>query len=236
MTLTVRDASRLLRVSEKTVYRWIGRRTIPAYVMNGQYRFNRAELLEWATSRQIGVSVELLAEPESRDTPCPDLAAALESGGIFYRVEGHERETALRNVVSLMRLPAELDRDFVLRALLARESLASTGVGDGIAIPHVRNPVVPHVLCPSVTLCFLERAIEFAALDGRPVSILFTVISPTLRAHLYLMARLGFALRDPEFKRTVLCQSSREAVLQAARCVEESFRQPAAQQPAARDG
>jgi PTS system nitrogen regulatory IIA component len=124
-----------------------------------------------------------------------------------------------------MRMPDELDRDFVLRALLAREELGSTGVGDGIAIPHVRNPIVRHVPRPSVTLCFLEQAIEFGALDGKPVSAFFTVISPTLRAHLYLMARLAFALRDPGFKRVVVRQSSREDILEAAKRVEASFRQ-----------
>jgi len=236
MTLTVRDAARLLQVSEKTIYRWIGQRKVPVYLMNGQYRFNRVELLEWATSRQIAVSVDLLAEPESSDTACLGLAAALDGGGIFYRVEGNDRESALRSVVSLMRMPDELDRDFVLRALLAREELGSTGVGDGIAIPHVRNPIVPHVPRPSVTLCFLEQAIEFGALDGKPVSALFTVTSPTLRAHLYLMARLAFALLDPGFKRVVVRQSSREDILEAAKRVEASFRQSGATQPAADGG
>ena len=45
----------------------------------------------------------------------------------------------------------------------------STAVGDGIAIPHVRNPVVLHVGRPAIALCFLERAIEYGALDGKPV-------------------------------------------------------------------
>jgi PTS system nitrogen regulatory IIA component len=111
--------------------------------------------------------------------------------------------------------------------------LGSTGVGDGIAVPHVRNPIVPHVPRPSVTLCFLEQPVAFAALDGKPVSVLFTVISPTLRGHLYLMARLAFALLDPEFKRIVLQQSSREHILQAARLVEVSFRPSAAERSTA---
>lgn len=175
MKLTVRDASKLLQVSEKTVYRWIEQRMVPAYLVNGQYRFNRAELLEWATSRRIKVSVDILAEPESGQLPCPGIAEALEAGGVFYRVEGHNRESALRGVVQLMRLPDEVDRDFLLRVLVARETLGSTGIGEGIAIPHVRNPIVLHVPRPSITLCFLEQAIEFGALDGRPVRVLFTI-------------------------------------------------------------
>src|SRR5437870_1488128 len=107
MKLSVKDAARLLQVSEKTVYRWINQRTVPAYLINGQYRFNRAELLEWATSQRIEVSVDILAEPESSAAPCPGLVEAMEAGGIFYRVEGDDRESALRATVNLMRLPDE---------------------------------------------------------------------------------------------------------------------------------
>ena len=60
MQLTVRDATRLLTVSEKTIYRWINQGSLPAYRVNEQYRFNRAELLEWATAHKINVSVEIV--------------------------------------------------------------------------------------------------------------------------------------------------------------------------------
>jgi PTS system nitrogen regulatory IIA component len=150
MQLTVRDAARLLNVSEKTIYRWINQGNLPAYRVNEQYRFNRAELLEWCTSRKINVSVEIFHEPESTTAPLPQLAAALEAGGIFFRLGGHDKESVLRAVVTTMRLPDEVDREFLFRVLLAREALGSTGIGDGIAIPHVRNPVVLHVAQPSI--------------------------------------------------------------------------------------
>ncbi|MBI5866626.1 MAG: PTS sugar transporter subunit IIA [Planctomycetes bacterium] len=231
MRLTVRDASKLLQVSEKTVYRWINQHMVPAYLINGQYRFNRAELLEWATSRRIQVSVDILAEPEGGEVPCPGVAEALEAGGVFYRVDGHDRESALRAVVQFMRLPDEVDRDFLLRVLVAREALGSTGIGAGIAIPHVRNPIVLHVPRPSITLCFLEQAIEFGALDGEPVRALFTVISPTIRAHLYMISRLAFALRDADFKGAILREASRDEISREARRVEASFVRNAATQP-----
>jgi PTS system nitrogen regulatory IIA component len=71
-----------------------------------------------------------------------------------------------------------------------------------------------------VTLCFLEHPVDFGALDGQPVTTLFTLISPTVRAHLYLLSRLGFALRDPDFKKAVIQQASREQILEALRRVE----------------
>ncbi len=220
MTLTVRDAARILNVSEKSVYRWIKQGVIPAYQINDQYRFNRAELLEWATSRKINVSPEIFAEPEGGDTPPPGLSQALAAGGIHYRIGGNDKASALQAVVDTMKLPEEVDREFLYQVLLAREALGSTGIGDGIAIPHVRNPIVLHVSRPMVTLCFLERPVDFGALDGRAVTTLFTLISPTVRAHLHLLSRLGFALRDSDFKAAVMQQAAREQIIEALKRTE----------------
>lgn len=221
MNLSVRDAARILSVSEKTIYRWIKQQSIPAYRVQDQYRFNRAEVLEWATSRRLSVSPEIFEEPEAAGLPVPSLAEALEAGGVHYRVSGFDKETALREAVQLLRLPDEVDRDFLLRVLLAREALAPTAVGDGVAIPHVRNPVVLHVPRPTVSLCFLDRPIEYGALDGKPVHVLFTFISPTTRAHLLLMARLSFVLKDAEVQQSLREQASRAEILFRLRRAEE---------------
>src|SRR5438874_8023711 len=226
MQLGVRDVSKLLNVSEKTIYRWVGQGILPAYRVNEQYRFNRAELLEWATSRKMNVSAAVFDEPESNATPIPGLVEALQAGGIFYRLSGADKEGALRAVVEHMRLPEEVDREFLLRVLLAREALESTGIGDGIAIPHVRNPVVLHVSRPLITLCFLEQAVNFGALDGKPVSIVFSLISPTVRAHLRLLSRLSFALQDGGFKAVISRQGSRDEIFAEAHRVEATLHSP----------
>jgi PTS system nitrogen regulatory IIA component len=220
MKLLVRDAARLLDVSEKTIYRWIKQGSIPAYRLNEQYRFNRAELLEWATSRRIALSPEIFREEESEAASLPRFTEALQTGGIHYRIGGEDKASVLHHVVETMRLPAEVDRAFLFEVLLAREALGSTAIGDGIAIPHVRNPVILHLERPLITLCFLERPVDFGALDGQPVEALFTLISPTVRAHLHLLSRLAFALRDAAFKAAVRRQAAREELMAAAEACE----------------
>jgi PTS system nitrogen regulatory IIA component len=220
MKLLVKDAAHLLNVSEKTIYRWIKQGSIPAYRLNEQYRFNRAELLEWATSRRLSISPEIFKEAESESASLPDFTEALKAGGIHYRVGGVDKATVLRQVVEMIRLPSEVDREFLHEVLMAREALGSTAIGDGIAIPHVRNPVILHLERPLITLCFLERPIDFGALDGRPVGTLFAVISPTVRAHLHLLSWLSFTLRDRDFREAVLRQASREEILAAAEQVQ----------------
>lgn len=223
MNLSVKDAARLLNLSEKTIYRWIKQEIVPAYRVHEQYRFNRAELLEWATSRRMGVSSELFQEPETDAAPLPSLIEALEAGGVFYRVGGSNRDQVLTEVAQHLRLPDEVDRAYLQQVLVARERIASTGVGDGIAIPHPRNPVLLHITKPTVTLCFLEQPIDFQALDGKQVRILFTVITPTLRSHLHLLSKLGFLLQDESFKKVLTEEGSREEIFSSLRRAEKQL-------------
>jgi nitrogen PTS system EIIA component len=223
MQLTVRNVSELLSVSEKTVYRWITERRLPGYRVSGQYRFNRAELLEWATGNKVQVSARILHENESELGPMPDLGEALQAGGIHYRLTGGDKGEVLRNVVEMLRLPEGVDRAFLWDVLMAREALESTGVGDGIAIPHARSPIVLHVTRPMVTLCFLEKPVEFGALDGKPVHALFSLISPTVKGHLHLLSRLAFALRDATLKAAIERQAGRDDIVAEFRRVEQRW-------------
>jgi len=200
MQLSVKDAATFLNVSDETVYKWVKQNEIPSHTLNEQVRFNRAELLEWATARNIQVSPDLFKEGEPGKAELPTLTDALKVGGVAYHVSGTDQPSVLRTIVNLLKLPADIDREFLYQVLQARESLGSTGVGDGVAIPHVRNPVVLHVSQPTVTLSFLENPIEFNAIDGKPVNIVFTLISPTVKMHLHLLSRLGFVLRNPDVK------------------------------------
>ncbi|MDT8389788.1 MAG: PTS sugar transporter subunit IIA [Lentisphaeria bacterium] len=220
MQLTVKDTARLLSVSEKTVYRWIKQGILPVYRINEQFRFNRAELLEWATSRRIQISPDIFLENEVSKSSLPTLTDALKAGGVAYRLNGQDRSSVLRAIVDVMKLPEEVDREFLYQVLLARESLGSTAIGDGIAIPHVRNPVVLHVTKPAITLCFLENPIDFGALDGQPVGTLFALISPTVRAHLHMLSRLGFVLQNSCFRTALKDQASRDEITQTLAAAE----------------
>jgi PTS system nitrogen regulatory IIA component len=224
MQLSVRDVARLLDVSEKTIYRWVKQRAIPSSKINDQLRFNRTELLEWATANKVHVHPELVSEDPVEQMPLPSLVEALEAGGVFYRIGGHDKASVLESVVNAMHLPGEIDRSFLIQVLLARESLGSTGVGDGIAIPHVRNPIVLHLPRPMIALCFLEHPIEFDAMDSKPVHILFTLISPTVRVHLHMLSRLSHALRDAAFRAALGRHAPREELFKAAERAEATLR------------
>ncbi len=223
MHLSIRDVSGCMGVSEKTVNRWIKQDGLPFCRINDQARFNRAELLEWATSRRMNVPLQLFYEAAGEPELLPSLADALAEGGVFYRVQGSDKPVLLRSIAACIPLPPGVDRDLMLRMLLAREALESTGIGEGIAIPHPRNPIVLYVPRPLVTLCFPVKPVNFAALDGQPVFALFTLISPAPKVHLQMLARLLHAIRQPDFKALLLGRAPAGEIQEAIRKIEDKI-------------
>jgi nitrogen PTS system EIIA component len=219
MQLTVRDASGLINIPEKMIYRLIKRNGIPFYRLKKSYFFNRAELLEWAISHSVGVSPDLFKD-RLPQASLPDLAGALERGGVHTISGASTKRDVLRNVVALMPDLTDAGRDAILQALLARESLGSTAIGGGIAIPHVRNPIVLDIKEPLILLCFLEPPIDFGAKDEMPVSTIFTMISPNARIHLHLLARLSFALKNNAVRGALIPSNNLQTILYAVRAAE----------------
>lgn len=107
--------------------------------------------------------------------------------------------------------PADLDA--VMEALLARESVLSTGIGDGVAIPHAKTPKVQHLVMAAGVAA---RPVDYDALDGRPADLFFLLLGPETAAteHVKTLGRLARVLRKPG-----LC-----AALRAARSSDEFVR------------
>ncbi len=220
MQLTLRQAARHLGVSEDTAHQWIKDRGLPAHRVNERLHLNAIEVWEWATENGVPVSRELLDGERQSPETIPSLATMLAAGGIHHDVPGADKASVLRSVVERLPLPADVERDFVTAVLEAREAMGSTGIGDGIAIPHVRNPILLQIDHPCVTLCLLRTPVEFDAIDGEPVYALFTVVSLTVPTHLRILARLGFVLRDPALRDLLRARAPAPALLDRVREIE----------------
>ncbi|MFA6957232.1 MAG: PTS sugar transporter subunit IIA [Thermoanaerobaculia bacterium] len=211
MKLTVNQAASLLGVADDKVYDWIEENSLPAQRIRGQYRINRSELLEWATERRIDVSPRAFEQ----DAAAPTLTDALRAGGVHFDVPSASLELALRSIVDQLTIADDDDRELLREILLGREAIGITPVGDGIAIPHVRAPIILDSAGAVVSLSFLASPIKVGNGDGQMVDTFFFMLCPTVHVHLAMLARLAHALRDPGF-RTAVKSRAPEAILGAA--------------------
>lgn len=219
MQYTVQDAARLLKVSEETVYRFIREENFPAEQFNDRYHINHQRLIEWAHERHIPLAV---ANVEG----LPTLDSALAAGDILRDIQGDDKREVLHVVTNLMPLPEETDRSFLFDMIWAREQLGSTGFGNGIAIPHARRPIMLGTDQSFLTVVYMAKPIDFGAVDGQPVSVLFLLVTPTIRVHLHLLARLGYALNDPQFLQLVQSRSGKEQLMERLRELENTPKRP----------
>jgi mannitol/fructose-specific phosphotransferase system IIA component (Ntr-type) len=104
-------------------------------------------------------------------------------------------------------------RKTLLRALHERELLHSTGIGDGIALPHARNALVGLVDEPIVVFARHATGIPYGAIDGVPARLFFLLIAPTVTQHLGILARLSRILRDPKVRQSLLTADRPEKVI-----------------------
>lgn len=220
MQLTLREAAGYLGVTEPVLRRWITDRDLPVHQVDERVYLNAVELWEWAVEHGVHASRRLLEHARRSPDPVPPMSQLLRVGGVFDDVEAPDKLGVLRAFVARLPLPPEQNRDALLSVLEAREAMGSTGIGDGIAIPHVRNPIVLHVAEPFVTLCLLRHPVDFEAIDGKPVHALFMVVSPTVPVHLRILGQLGFLLRDETLRGMLRDRAPATAIIERVEMVE----------------
>ncbi len=220
MDLTVKEVAGFLGVSEQMIYRWVKEGSLPFHKAGGRYRFNRTEILEWANVRNVKVSTALYrVGDEAR--PLPSVAEALEAGGILYRLPGADKAAVLRSMVEALPFPPSVDREMVYQIILARETLGTTAIGRGLAIPHARNPIIlQDVQSPKLTLCFLESKVDFGAPDGLPVHTLFWLVCPSVHTHSHMLARFAALVREKSFQDMLARRPSIAEILNETRLLE----------------
>jgi len=126
-----------------------------------------------------------------------------------------DRDAVLNELVNqIPRLAKQPEaRKTLLRALQERELLHSTGIGDGIALPHARNALVGLVDEPIVVFARHATGISYGAIDNVPARLFFLLIAPTVTQHLGILARLSRILRDPKVRQSLLTADRPEKVI-----------------------
>src|SRR5258708_19543233 len=111
-------------------------------------------------------------------------------------------------------------RQVLVRALIEREQLHSTGIGDGIALPHSRNALVGLMDRPIIVFGRQTQGIPFGSLDNVPARLFFLLVAPTVTLHLAILARVSRLLRDPKLRQNLLTLDRAEKIISAIRDAE----------------
>ena len=114
------------------------------------------------------------------------------------------KKEALKELVDcVVKKESKVDSTELLRVLLEREELGSTGIGDGIAIPHGKIKKIENLI---VSFGRSLDGVDFQSMDGKPTHIIFLLIAPENSAgiHLKALARISRLLKDSAFRRNIM--------------------------------
>lgn len=209
--LSIQDVSRELRVSEKTIRRMLWRGEINGIRVGGQWRFPVENLAGLLPARTPVAARE-------QGTPIPQrtvsIRESIEVGGIHHRIAGETPDEVLRNIVNATTCVPRAARPALFEAVREREALCSTGIGNGVAVPHPRVPArTPDSRIPScIALHFLESPVDFGSVDNEKVSVLFLLLSSP-QEHLQALARLIRLLREDSLLSLLRRVPLRDAIL-----------------------
>lgn len=136
------------------------------------------------------------------------LASILPPGMVTAGLKANSKKQVLQELASLSSRGCGLDERDVYEALLQRERLGSTGIGNGLAIPHGRFPRLERMFG---VFARLDRPVDFESVDGVPVDLVFVLLAPEGAGadHLQGLARVARLLRTPSVVQAL--RSSRDA-------------------------
>lgn len=128
----------------------------------------------------------------------------LNPAAIAADIEATGKNEALAELTDVMRkVENGLDRDEVIRVLQERERLGSTGIGEGVAIPHGKLKDLDRLL---ISFGRSRRGVDFDSMDGKPAHLFFLLIAPeeSVGVHLKTLARISKLLKNPAVRRRLL--------------------------------
>ncbi|MEL6615815.1 MAG: PTS sugar transporter subunit IIA [Bacteroidota bacterium] len=153
----------------------------------------------------------------------PSLHSLLSADRVHVGLDVETKADVLRAMVGLAETAPEVtDADALLASVEAREALISTGVGEGLALPHARTSAVSGTV---VCLATLAAPVGYDALDGQPVVMVVFLAGPEGERgeHVRLLSRISRVVADPDARQRILSADDAEGVLHAIAEAEASL-------------
>lgn len=229
MDLKIKDVAELLHVSESTIRRWITEGKIPTYRINQHYFFSRTEIENWVISHKLdkstngispfmrrkeadSLSIPTRRSPTTNGNKQFSLFRAIHKGDVLHHLKGETKEEIIRTTMRKVAKSLHVDADVMTDLLLDRENLMPTALNNGIAVPHTRDSLLPRHQ-DAVIAVFLDKPLEYGALDGQPVHTLLFLFACEDKRHLHLLAKIAHLSSQPHVREFFQTCPSKENLL-----------------------
>lgn len=151
------------------------------------------------------------------------LSEIFQEDNIVPDLQAKDKKGVLKELVdTILKQHPHLDKNALVKILLERERLGSTGIGDGVAIPHGKYSGVTQ---PSIAFGRSLKGLDFESMDGEPTHLFFLLVAPDNSAsiHLQVLARIAKLLKNSAFRKELLGASGRQELYRKIVQSDEAF-------------
>ena len=222
MILTLKELAGHLRVNERTILRMQQSGQITGVKIGGQWRFNSSQIAQMFFPGGASNHPEAVPLTDfTRSHLAVPVSRVLRPGRIILELAATDGLAAINEFCDVVsRHNLALDTQELRRRALERERMLSTGVGQGVAIPHPRDPVA-NLREPSVIIFGRSSAgIDVNAVDGAPAHLFFLLCSQNTEMHLHMMGQLAHLLQHVSVIEDLKKADGTDGVLQVLMAVE----------------
>ena len=198
--MTLSEVASYLKIAEKTVSRMITRGEIPCTKVASQWRFMKSMIDDWLISRMNVVPQNDLAKIlENPEGLIPFTRLTSEDLILDNVKPGTKKDILSQLIVPLVQQEIIEDADDFLRKLLTREKMVTTGIGRGVAIPHLRHPKENPGGGPRMVVGICKAGTDYESMDGKLTHLFFLLVSDSEVVHLRVLAKLNQILRESDY-------------------------------------
>lgn len=151
-----------------------------------------------------------------------NIAELIHRGGVLKNVQGSSTSEIYDNIVKMIDLPDCMTQEQVYNALCAREEILSTAVGNGIALPHARAPIMKDKEDQRICVVYLENPLDMKAPDERLVHVMFVLLTQNPQDHLKVLSTLAGLFRDTAFRKALENKASEAELIDLIREIEKN--------------
>ncbi|MBN2121338.1 MAG: PTS sugar transporter subunit IIA [Candidatus Omnitrophica bacterium] len=212
--LTTQELSKYLKLNEKTVIKMAQSGELPGFKVGNQWRFYLSTIDEYLQDKIVRSSkYDLTSVLQTKEDILP-LSRLVSKDCVNLYIDSDSKDKVLYQLAETAhKAGIATSQENLLIHLKQREQMLSTGVGNGIAIPHPRNPSDSLFTKAAVIIARTRKGINFDSFDGRNVFLFFMPCSPDVVIHLKLLSKIAKLLEKKDIFKDFMNAETAEDII-----------------------
>ena len=222
--MTIKEVASYLKLADRTILKMAHANLIPCVKVANQWRFMKSVIDDWLISRMKVIPRNDIAHLISNPNDLIPLNKLIDEKYVLMNMKPGSIEEILIELIKPLTEEGYIDDEIsYLKKLLSREKMVSTGIGMGIAIPHIRNPGEYIIKRPAIVIGICREGTDFKAIDGDKTYVFFLICTDSETLHLKIIAKLNRLFIGGKNIKDIIDADSPESVIKIILDVEKTL-------------